>query len=65
MKNRDRYINRVSEYDVLCKIQATMLTYNCCVIAALSGESCPHDKCCTLDTCRECLADWLNREAIR
>lgn len=63
MKNRDRYINRICVYDMLCKIQATMLNYNCCVLEALSGKSCPHDKVCTLDTCRECIAEWLNDEA--
>ena len=62
MKNRERYIHRVCEYDMLCKIQATMLDYNCCVIAALSGEGCPHEKMCMLDTCRECLQEWLNKE---
>lgn len=63
MKNRDKYIMRVNEYDMLCKIQATMLTYNCCVIEALSGQSCPHDKECMYDTCCECLQNWLNEEA--
>lgn len=65
MKNRERYIHRVSEYDLLCKIQVEMICHNCCVIEALSGEKCPREKVCWADECRECLAEWLNREAIR
>ena len=62
-KNRDRYIMKVNECDTLCKIQATMLSYNCCVIEALSGKSCPHDKACTFDTSSECIQAWLNAES--
>ena len=62
MKNRDRYILKVNEYDMLIKIQATMLSHNCCVIEALAGINCKHEKVCALDTCKECLRAWLNKE---
>ncbi len=63
MKNRDKYIGKVNEYDMLCKIQVEMICHNCCVIEALSGAKCPHDKACMLDTCRECIQAWLNAES--
>ncbi len=63
MKNRDRYILKVNEYDMLIKIQATMLSNNCCVIDALAGIKCPNDKVCMLDTCRECIQKFLNEES--
>ena len=62
MKNRDRYILKVNEYDMLIKIQATMLSHNCCVIEALAGISCPNEKMCMLDTCKECIQKFLNDE---
>ena len=64
MKNRDKYILKANEYDMLCKIQATMLSHGCCVIDALTDKEypCPDDKCCMLDTCKECIQKWLNEE---
>ena len=62
MKNRDRYILKVNEYDMLIKIQATMLSHNCCVIEALAGISCPNDKMCMLSNCSKCIQEWLNEE---
>jgi hypothetical protein len=64
MKNRDRYILKVNEYDMLIKIQATMLSHNCCVIEALAGVSCPNEKKCMLSNCRRCIQAWLNKEEI-
>lgn len=62
VKNRDKYIIKANEYDMLIKIQATMLTYNCCVIEALAGVSCPSEKVCMLDTCKDCIQTWLNKD---
>lgn len=61
MKNRERYILNVNEYDMLAKIQAVMAG---CVIEALSGEDypCPDDHVCMLSTCKECIQKWLNEE---
>ncbi len=57
MKNRERYILNVNEYDMLVKIQAVMAG---CVIEALTGKDypCPDDLC----TCKECIQKWLNEE---
>lgn len=63
MKNRDRYILQVNEYDLLAKIQATMLSNDCCVIEALTGVGCPEDRCCMLSTCQACIQAWLNKDA--
>lgn len=63
MKNRDKYILKVNEYDLLVKIQVTMLAYNCCVIEALTGKACPEEKCCMLDVCKECIQKFLNEDS--
>ena len=65
MKNRDKYILKVNEYDMLIKIQATMLSHNCCVIEALAGISCPNEKMCMLSNCRQCIQKWLNEEGLK
>lgn len=66
MKNRDRYILKVNEYDLLCILQVAFGGGRCqCVIEALMGKDypCPDDKCCTLETCKVCIQEWLNMEA--
>jgi len=62
MKNRERYILRQNEYDLLVKIQAVMAG---CVLEALTGKDypCPDDKVCMLSTCMECIQKWLNEES--
>lgn len=65
MKNRDRYILKVNEYDMLVKIQANIIDGGCCcIIEALTGGiyPCKNDKMCMLDTCKECIQKWLNEE---
>lgn len=64
MTNRERYILRVNEYDMLVKIQAVMAG---CVIEALTGKDypCPDDKVCMFDTCKECIQKFLNEESER
>lgn len=67
MKNRDRYILKQNEYDVLCKIQLALLYGENCIISALTAKdySCPkhihgeqrHERCC------RCLQQWLNEES--
>lgn len=61
MKNRDKYILKVNEYDLLIRIQAVMAG---CVLEALTGKDypCPDDKCCMLSTCKACIQKWLNEE---
>lgn len=65
MKNRDKYILQRNEYDMLRCLQATISSGRCqCVIEALTGKDypCPDDKVCMLDTCEECIQNWLNEE---
>ena len=65
MKNRDRYLLKVNEYDLLCRLQVAFGSGLCqCVIEALTGKQyrCPDDKICMLDTCRECIQRWLNEQ---
>ena len=65
MKNRDKYILKVNEADMLIVLQAAFGSGLCqCVIEALTGKEypCPDDKVCMLDTCKECIHQWLNKE---
>lgn len=66
MKNRDKYILQQNEYDMLVQIQVAIASQPyLCVIEALTGKDypCPDDKVCMLDTCEECIQNWLNEEA--
>lgn len=65
MKNRDRYILKVNEYDMLVKMQENIFYSGCyCIIDALTGGvyPCKNDKMCMPDTCKECIQKWLNEE---
>lgn len=65
MKNRDKYILKVNEYDMLCSLQAAIGSGLCfCVIEALIAKDypCDDDHQCMLDTCKECIQKWLNKE---
>lgn len=66
MKNRDRYILKVNEYDTLMKIQENIIDGGCrCIIDALTGDIYlgESDKMCVLGTCKECIQKWLNEES--
>lgn len=59
MTNRERYILKISEYDMLVKIQANIIDGSCyCVIDALTGGTYP----CKDINCQECIQKWLNKE---
>ena len=63
MKNRDRYILKVNEYDLAIRLQVALGGGSCfCVIEALTGKDyhCPDDKVCMLETCKACIQKWLN-----
>lgn len=65
MKNRDKFILKRNEYDLLVTLQVAFSGMRCqCVLEALTAKevNCPDDKCCTLDTCKECIQKWLNEE---
>lgn len=58
MTNRDKYLLRKNEYDVLCGIQKVLLEGCVCIIDALTCGMypCSHN-------CEECIQEWLNKEA--
>ena len=65
MKNRDRYILKNNEYDMLCRIQRNIMYGLCnCVIDAITGKHypCENDKICMPETCEACILEWLNAE---
>lgn len=65
MKNRDKYIIKANEYDMLVSLQRSFASGMCwCVIEAITGKSypCKDNKVCMLDTCKECIENWLNKE---
>lgn len=63
MKNRDRYIIKRNEYDLLCNISEKMIEGCSCVIEAVTGErqDCQYN---IVDEggCPDCLQKWLNEE---
>lgn len=60
MKNRERYILRVNEYDLMMRINENIKKrpYTC-PIYAVSGLL---DRCCAdyKNNCSECVQHWLN-----
>lgn len=65
MTNREKYILKRNECDMLVQIQAAIASQPyLCVIETLTGKDypCPDDKVCMLDTCEECIQKWLNDE---
>lgn len=69
MKNRDRYILKVNEYDMLMQFQRNIFDGGCgCVIDGLTGEfrACPQEWGSArnkLDVCSKCIQDFLNEES--
>lgn len=72
MKNRDRYILKVNEYDMLLQFQHNIMDCGCtCVLDGLTGEvhNCPYEMRFTygeqarLDLCSKCIQDFLNEES--
>ena len=70
MKNRDKYILRKNEYDMLMQIQYNILdrVSIVCVIDGLTGglKSCPEEWSSAsnkLDVCSKCIQAWLNEES--
>lgn len=63
MKNRDRYINKVNEYDMLISIQTALDDGEGCVLDALTKTT----NICFYNTdkqkdCETCIQQWLNEE---
>ena len=71
MKNRDRYILKVNEYDMLMNMQTNLIKVSCrCVLDIITGTTvlCPteaHGKVgaqSRLAVCSKCIQKWLNEE---
>ena len=60
MTNRDFYISKVNEYDLLLRIHENLAVRNTtCVLEAIDKNF----KCTTdSGTCAECIQKWLNEE---
>lgn len=72
MKNRDKYITRRSEYDMLMQMQYNIMERGCvCILDALTGamNNCPAEMqgkvgaLSRLAVCGKCIQKWLNEEA--
>lgn len=64
MTNREKYITKRNEYDMMMKIWET----GACPIRVIGGESClpRHLVCKAFDEdCKGCIQKWLNEEAER
>lgn len=62
MKNRERYILKVNEYDLMMTINDNIKKRPFpCPIYAVSGKL---DRCCADFTyiCKDCVQHWLNEE---
>ena len=68
MKNRDRYILKVNEADMLNALNVEMMSGMKCVIEAMTGEyqySEDNERCiASFSDCDECIQKWLNAETI-
>lgn len=71
MKNRDKYILKVNEYDILINMQTNIMNNGgCCVIDEITGKmnACPEEmngkvgKKSQLAVCSKCVQKWLNEE---
>lgn len=71
MKNRDRYINKVNEYDMLMNMQYNLTDICCdCVLDIITGKKikCPEEMRgkigaqSRLAVCSKCIQKWLNEE---
>ena len=66
MKNRDRYILKVNEYDMMMNIYDSCKT---CPIRTVSGvmhyDRCPkyNNHSNMRENCSECIQKWLNEES--
>lgn len=68
--NRDRYLMKRNEYDILCDVQLALLNGENCILDALSGKykyfySCPkllNNNETTYERCCRCIAAWLNNK---
>lgn len=67
MKNRDKYILKVNEYDMLSALNAEIMDGKKCIIEALTGEyqyGKEKERCiASIDrNCEACIQKFLNEE---
>lgn len=72
MKNRDKYILKVNECDMLLRLQYNLM-HGCgnCILDSLTGKriQCPEKMrnrvghLSRLEVCSECIQKWLNEES--
>ena len=63
MKNRDKYIHKTNEYDMLISIQTALNHGECCVLDALTRTTniCFYNSDKQKD-CETCIRSWLNED---
>lgn len=62
MKNRDKYISNVNEYDLMMRMHKNIKHGTHCPVKAVSGEY-AYDRCLqNTFICEECIQQWLNEE---
>ena len=66
MKNRDRYILKVNEFDMLLNLNFEIIGGKKCIIEAITGEYqyIDHERCIESydKDCETCIQTWLNKE---
>ena len=67
MKNRDRYILKVNELDLMMKVKDNLAYCDECPIYAIAGQQSFRQRVERCNTyckqCQECCQDWLNEES--
>lgn len=61
MTNREKYIIKRNEYDLLMTIAETV-DRDTCPIEVIGGDSC-RETSLNCDDCSDCIQQWLNEEA--
>ena len=61
--NREYLTNKIDLCDLLSLMQRRLVQWDpCCIIELLPGKDVPDDECLGFDHCRECIANWLNKQ---
>lgn len=61
MTNRQKYITRCNEFDMMLKIRKS--TVCICPIRAVKGEFPANNRCkASIEDCKTCIQKWLNNE---
>lgn len=60
MTNREKYITKRNEYDLMMTIAETQ---PCCPIDVIGGECVECEKDLPFGHCKDCIQRWLNKEA--